>query len=438
MWVYYILDEGLPIEMQTGESPSGRLYDTVAHMQSAIKFLVKNKDVAACKIQDIEIYPLGVTKADYDKGGPTLKKKLRPEDKLPTGSTRENAIFVHVPREKQQLTPEERRIYSSPKPTTKPKVQMARPEIDKLIISPKRKIRTKPRKMIEVTVRCLHNGNEFQKMIDAKNTVSQLKELFAEPSGVSASNQTLYFQGTELEDDSQTATESGIQHQSVIALEPKTIQVHVRTPDGKNIPVTMKQSDTVQFIKEKVAPESGVEVPQQILKYHGKILSDNHKTARDSNLEDGAIIDLLPNPIEIIVRTPDGTTIPVSTKPTDRIRVLKETVAPKTGIEVPHQILQFHGTTLPDHETVHDMGLQDGSVVDLSTAVQKEPKQKKEKAKEDNVDDWDCKYKVAGKCLHGMLPLTDSSHMTASCRCLQCQTIRRRTTILTLLRRHLI
>jgi len=384
MIVFYILDEGLPVEMNTGWSiPEGRkAYDKVGNMQSAIKFLVKNKDTAACKVQDIEIYPLGVTKAMYDKGGPSLPKPLKPTDKLPEGSSKQNAIFVHVPRAKQQLSPDLRSFYVQPVPVKK----MARPEIDMLIISPKRKKKTMPRKMIEMTVKCTHNDKEFKKMIDPKNTISQLKEKFAEPSGVPASNQNLFVNGNELADDDEMAKDAGIKHRSTIYLEPKTIQVTVRTPDSKHIPVTMKQTDTIQFLKEQVAPESGVEVADQNLKYHGNLLS-NDKTARESGLEDGAIIDLMPNTINVTVRAPDGKNIPVTMKPTDTTEFIKEKVAPISGIEVPKQILKFQGNVMPDKKTAGAMGLKDGSVLDLSTPVEKEKKKKMEKEDKDD----DCK-----------------------------------------------
>jgi len=397
MLVYYILDEGLPVEMNTGWSTDGMKYDKVANMQSAIKFLVKNKDTMAAKVQDIEIYPLGVTKAMYDKGGPSLPKPLKPTDHLPEGSSKTNAIFVHVPREKQQLTPEERRLFASPKGSGKPKVQMARPEMEKLIISPKTKakpkVKPKVRKMFEVTVKCLHNDVTFQKMIDPKHTIAQLKESFVEQSGVPAANQNLYLKGDLLADDSKAAKEVGIQHGSTLYLEPKSITVQVRTPDGKHIPVTLKQTDTIQFLKESVAEPSGIQVDRQHLKYHGNLL-DNDRTARQSNLEDGCIIDLLPNDLEIIVRAPGDKMIPVRVKPDDLIALIKEKVAPESGIEVDQQILTFQGTTLPDKKTCDAMGLKDGCVVDLSTPPppeEKKEKKKKKEKKEKDDDSGECK-----------------------------------------------
>ncbi|CAB9509847.1 Ubiquitin-NEDD8-like protein RUB1 [Seminavis robusta] len=126
----------------------------------------------------------------------------------------------------------------------------------------------------------------------------------------------------------------------------------------------MKPTDKIQFIKENVAPKTGIEVPQQVLKFQGKELP-NQNTADDVGLQDGDIIDLEPKTIQVNVRTPDGATIPVTMKPTDKIEFIKEKVAPKTGIEVPQQVLKFQGRELPNDKTADDMGLEDGAFIDL-------------------------------------------------------------------------
>lgn len=357
--VWYICDEGLAISMETGSSSDGTKYDKVANMQSAIKFLVKSKDVMACKVTDIEIYELGVTKADY-----TTKTPLKPEDKIPEGSTQRNAIFVHVPRDVQDLTPEERRLYANPRPSAnKP---MARPKIERLVMNPKKKKKPKPKKpekkQVEVTVRCA-DGTEFKKIIDPKHNISDLKNQFGLESGVPASQQILSKDGKEL-DDNKTAAESGIKNGDIIDLAPKPITVQVKCPDGKKIPVTMKLSDTTLFIKENCADESGIEVPRQCLKYHDEEMEDG-KTAKDMGLQDGSILDLSPKTIRIKVKCPDGKLIPVEMKPSDDMLFVKEKCEPESGIPVYKQLLKKDGKELPEEKTAKECGLKDGDVIDL-------------------------------------------------------------------------
>lgn len=354
MKVFYICDEGLPIEMDTGSSSDAtKSFDKVANMQSAIKFLVRSKDVKACKVKDIEVYKLGVTQETYEQETP-----LSPEDKIPIGSSKKDAVFVHVPREKQKLRPEERIIRI--RPTPQPKV-MARPQIEKLVMNPKKK-KPKPKKPakpkeVEVTVRCA-DGKEFKAIIDPKHTIADLKNQFGYDSGVPSAQQTLAKDGNELE-DSKTAADSGIKHGDVIDLDSKPITVKVRAPNGKTIPVTMKLSDTTEFIKEKVAPESGIEVHRQILRYIGNELPDS-QTAKDSGLKEGSYIDLEPRTIKIQVKTPDGKMIPVEMLPTDKILFIKETVAPESGIEVAKQLLKYNEKELPSEQSAIVAGLKDG------------------------------------------------------------------------------
>lgn len=329
--------------------------NTVGSLQRAVKYLVKSKEVMAADVNEIEIYPLDINKDNYESATP-----LGPDDKLPSGSTQKTPIFIHAPREKQELTPEEQRLYANPKPASPKKNKpMARPPAGQLIMKPKKK---KPEK-IEVTVRCA-DGKQFKAMVDPKHTISDLKDQFEGDSGVPADNQNLFLDGTELEDP-KTAADCGIKNGDIIDLEPKTIEVLVRTPDGTTIPVRMKPSDKIQYIKENVAPKTGIEVPQQILKHNGKELS-NDKSATDEGLKDGDIIDLMPRTIQINVITPEGATIPVHMKPSDTIQFIKEDIAPQTGVPVPEQVLlKQNGKELSNSNSADDEDLKDGDTIYL-------------------------------------------------------------------------
>jgi len=104
MRCFFAVDEGLPRQIQTGVG-----LDTVASMQSAVKHLMKNKDTEACTVDEIEVYPIGVTRQTYKDHEP-----LQPTDKLPKGSTVKAYIFVHVPYEEQDLSHEQRRLHANP------------------------------------------------------------------------------------------------------------------------------------------------------------------------------------------------------------------------------------------------------------------------------------------------------------------------------------
>jgi hypothetical protein len=97
MRLYYVLEHGLPLNMQTGCGTEPK----VSSLQYAIKKLHKNKEVEACKQEDIQVFPIGTTKANFRDG---TRTPLQPDDPLPKGSTSQNYIFVYVPRDEQQMT----------------------------------------------------------------------------------------------------------------------------------------------------------------------------------------------------------------------------------------------------------------------------------------------------------------------------------------------
>lgn len=144
----------------------------------------------------------------------------------------------------------------------------------------------------------------------------------------------------------------------------EVIVVMVKAPDGKEILVEMKRSDDIASIQEQVASESGIEVPQQILKLNGKELT-GEEIADSIGLDNGSEIDLEAKPVALQVKTPEGQTIPVEMNPYDTIQSMKEKIASKTGIEVDQQILKSDGKELSSDKTVLASGLKDGSVIDL-------------------------------------------------------------------------
>lgn len=322
------MDEGLPHEMQTGCGA-----DTVKSLQNAIKMCVKNKDTMAVEAHQIEVYALGINKSNYEDA-----QALGPDEKLPQGSSKKKSIFVHVPREKQDLSAERRRLYGNrpPEPSRDP---------------------------IEVGVRC-SNGKQFHAMVNPKHKIVDLKKQFEQESGVPYKNQFLFLEDEELLNQ-KTAGASGIEDGDIIDLLSKTIELLVRLADGNTIPVTIRPSQKIKVIKEFVAAETGIEVSEQILTFKGEELA-SATSVREGGLEDGDLLELQPNAIQVIVQTPDGNEFPVTLYPSDTIQFIKEEVEEESGIEVPlEQVLSHKGKELMNNDTAKALGLRDGSFLNL-------------------------------------------------------------------------
>lgn len=72
--------------------------------------------------------------------------------------------------------------------------------------------------------------------------------------------------------------------------------------------------------------------------------------------------------IAVQVKTPEGKIIPVVMEPSDKIEFIKEKVEQGTGVHVEDQTLKFNDKELPNEKTADDMGLVDGSMIDLMGA----------------------------------------------------------------------
>jgi membrane-associated protease RseP (regulator of RpoE activity) len=446
MKVHYILDEGLAVACQLGDG-----CDTVASLQSAIKHLVKSKEVIACETRDIRVYQLGVTRANY-----TDKTPLQPHDKLPVDSDAKNAIFVHVPRQVQDLTPEQTKLQAKPKqassktencnPGQKKMPSDARGSAGDAAATGGRKkglakdpVTGSIWKSVPTTLDAseqikIHKFTCYYQLAETvpyyieihgwETTVGRLKERILESRGQRGTAPDLfgvrdismfkiYPPGRdeqtgnpihpELDDmdaqiplnstfddpiivpsvrntDMDNATATNVQEQvrqrmlarkkakegtkKPVEESTMTITLQVKTPNGTLITVTIKPSDNIQSIKENIAPIIGVEVSAQILKLHDKELP-NENSAQTAGLKNGSVIDLQPNTITVQVKTPDGNTIPLTIKPTDNIESIKEMIASEVGITVQEQVLTFEDEELLDDNIAEAAGLKEGSVIDL-------------------------------------------------------------------------
>lgn len=222
-----------------------------------------------------------------------------------------------------------------------------------------------PRKEEAITTIHIRTPDAKTVLVKIKPTdsIQSIKEKIVPETGVGVPEQILTFNGKELP-DSEMADATGLKDGSVVDLEPNTMTVQVKTPDGKTILVIIKPTDYIESIKAKIADEVGVKVPKQVLTFNGKELP-NVETAATMGLKEGCVIDVQQISIAVLVKTPDGKTIPVTIKPSDNIESIKEKIAEEVEIEVLDQVLTFNSKDLPNIESADAMGLKDGSIVDL-------------------------------------------------------------------------
>eukprot|EP00980_Cylindrotheca_fusiformis_P025861 scaffold14741_cov135-Cylindrotheca_fusiformis.AAC.11 len=192
------------------------------------------------------------------------------------------------------------------------------------------------------------------------DTLRSVKSKVDDKTDIPPDQQRLTFNDKPLTKDKKSLRDLGIKHKDTLVLEP--MQIFVRTPDGKKIPIDVEPDDTVHMVKKKVEDETGLPVPTQTLRFDGDKL-DDPTTLADNGIKHGDTLDL--DPMKIFVKKPDGTKIELTVSPSNTIANIKDMVEDKDGIPVEEQNMEFDGKDLEDGPTLMDYDIKDGDTIDL-------------------------------------------------------------------------
>jgi ubiquitin C len=204
------------------------------------------------------------------------------------------------------------------------------------------------------------DGSVITLDVQPDDTIGDIKSKVSDEKDVPPDQQRLTFNDKPLKKDKKTLRDYKIKNKDTIVLEP--MQIFVKMPDGKMIPIDVEPSDTIWTVKKKVEDETGFPVPNQTLRFDGDELG-NPTTLTDNGIKHGATLDL--DPMKIFVKKPDGTKIELTVSPSDTIANVKGMVEDKEGIPVDDQNMEFDGKDLEDGPTLLDYHIKDGDTIDL-------------------------------------------------------------------------
>ena len=144
------------------------------------------------------------------------------------------------------------------------------------------------------------------------------------------------------------------------------LKVYIITPDGEpNIRLLVEHSDTIGFVKKKIAEMQGIPSNEQRLVCHHQEMKD-HKTLKDYQIRYGSTDIQLGARIHLMVLLADGKTCPLDMDPRDRVKYVKAEIFNKTGIPMSQQNLVFDKTiVLHDEMTLLDGVIFSGTNVRL-------------------------------------------------------------------------
>lgn len=122
--------------------------------------------------------------------------------------------------------------------------------------------------------------------VESSDTIKSVKEKIQEKEGVPTENQRLIFDRHKL-DDVKTLSDYGINAESTLLLSVKIragIHITVLTLDGKEIPLEVKSTNTVDDVKKKIKEKIGTPVDMQRLLFEQKHLANNAATLSECNI----------------------------------------------------------------------------------------------------------------------------------------------------------
>lgn len=209
-------------------------------------------------------------------------------------------------------------------------------------------------------------GSKFSILVDPVETIENVQEMIAlHHDGLPKKFQNLIFQGKHLDVDAvgeSSLRNCNLKHHDVLVL--GKIEIAVRMPDGRKVPIKVSPTATLADVKEEIEDVEMIPADdQRLASTNGRVLDKHATTLQEYNIPHGSTI--LMQPMEIKVETIDGNVTLVTVSPTDTILFTKEKVEQKIGIPVADQDLLWNGMELKDAKTLSEYGIKHGSTLNI-------------------------------------------------------------------------
>ena len=221
------------------------------------------------------------------------------------------------------------------------------------------------RKLYKACVRTT-SGETITLSLDPKDNLATLKGLVSETVDIPIDKIHLTFDGDPCLDDNRTIVDYGIKSGSTFSL--KSMKICVENPDGNQLPLFVKQTDTIGALKSKIEKKRKVPKQKISLAFDGKQLEDGN-TLQDYNIKHEAAIMLnwlmSTDRVELHIKDGEGNTFSLEVGPSDTIGDIKSKIEKKEGIPADQQRLSFNGVELEAGRTIRQYKIGQGSIIEL-------------------------------------------------------------------------
>ena len=223
---------------------------------------------------------------------------------------------------------------------------------------------------MNLVVHCYASDKTIPVQVTYADTLQDIKKAIERPSGIDVKSQRLFRNQKgkhELTDNAQTVQEYRFEDQEHLYLEPPSIALTIRVPElDQCFDIVLCLDDTSDDILGEIAENTGMDVKQfrTWIEKTKKELPTVTTTIRDMKLQDGEVLNVDPNKVNLFVHC-YGTdkTIPVQVRCADTLQHIKKAVERPSGVDAKYQRLfryQMGKQELTENsQTVQEYGFED-------------------------------------------------------------------------------
>lgn len=204
--------------------------------------------------------------------------------------------------------------------------------------------------------------------------IRDVKAIVGSIVGVSAADQIMIYEGKKLE-DSKTLAFYDIKDECLLEMFPSSIQIFVRTPNQEILRLEVEMLITVRDVKEIVANTIDLPLGNRDLFYAGTKL-EACKTLASYGIKNNYVLDVLPFPFQVFVKTWGGKTLTLDVQPHNTVQDVKVKLFHKLQIPLHLQSIVFAGKRLfedhvlasyniPKHSTLYMVLAPSSRIIEL-------------------------------------------------------------------------